>query len=101
MESIQILDGKDGAKSKGAIPGLLSDALGVSFDPNVGHDYVFDYNSRYDFYHKTEKRIPFDIDFFNKITRNGLPSKSLTVILAGCVHPETKIKIRIKPKEKL
>jgi replicative DNA helicase len=83
MDSIQILDGKDDKRNKGAIPSLLSDALGVSFDPNIGHDYIDKFADRYDFYHRVESRIPFDLDYFNKITRGGLPKKSLTVILAG------------------
>jgi archaellum biogenesis ATPase FlaH len=83
MDSIQILDGKDTNRGKGSIPTLLSDALGVSFDPNVGHDYVDDADRRYDFYHRVEKRIPFDLDFFNKITKGGLPQKTLNIALAG------------------
>lgn len=83
MESITILDGKEGNRSKGAIPGLLSDALSVSFDPNIGHDYIDDYSARYDFYHRVENRIPFDLDYFNKITRGGLPRKSLNIAAAG------------------
>lgn len=82
MESIQILDGKT-RDSKGKIPDLLSDALGVSFDSNVGHDFLEDYEKRYDFYHKQEKRLPFDLDYFNKITKGGIPSKTLNVVLAG------------------
>ena len=68
---------------KGSIPTLLSDALGVSFDPNVGHDYVDSYSDRYDFYHRVEKRIPFDLEYFNKITKGGLPQKTLNIALAG------------------
>ncbi len=83
MESVSILDDKSGKKSKGTIPELLSDALGVSFDANVGHDYIDDYSSRYDFYHRVEKRIKFDLDFFNKITKGGLPVKTLNIALAG------------------
>jgi len=83
MESISIIDDKNGTKSKGAIPGILSDALGVSFDTHVGHDFLEDYSSRYDFYHKKEERIPFDLEYFNKITKGGVPSKTLNVILAG------------------
>jgi archaellum biogenesis ATPase FlaH len=82
MDSISILDGK-GQGAKGAIPELLSNALSVSFDPNIGHDYIDDYSSRYDFYHRVESRIPFDLDFFNKITRGGLPRKSLNIASAG------------------
>jgi replicative DNA helicase len=83
MESVSILDDKSGKKAKGEIPQLLSDALGVSFDSNIGHDYINDSSSRYDFYHKKEKRIPFDLDFFNKITKGGLPQKTLNIALAG------------------
>ncbi len=83
MESVQILDDKQSGKSKGEIPKLLSDALGVSFDQHIGHDYLNDFDSRYDFYHKTEKRIQFDLDLFNKITKGGLPVKTLNIALAG------------------
>ena len=83
MESVSILDDKQHKKSKGEIPGLLSDALGVSFDSSVGHDYIQDSNDRYDFYHKTEARIKFDLDMFNKITKGGLPIKTLNIALAG------------------
>jgi replicative DNA helicase len=83
MESVSILDDKNGKKTKGEIPKLLADALGVSFDSHVGHDYINDYNARFDFYHKVEQRIPFDIDFFNKITKGGLPKKTLNIALAG------------------
>lgn len=83
MESVQILDDTSGNKSKGAIPELLSDALGVSFDSHVGHDYLNDYDSRYEFYHRKEKKIKFDLDFFNKITKGGLPIKTLNIALAG------------------
>jgi replicative DNA helicase len=82
-ESIQILDGKNKTHDKGAIPDILSKALAVSFDNSVGHDYIDDYNSRYDFYHKVEERIPFDLEYFNKITKGGLPKKSISIILAG------------------
>lgn len=83
MDSIQILDDKDPARGKGSIPTLLSDALAVSFDPHIGHDYMDMYSNRYDFYHRVEKRIPFDLDYFNKITRGGLPQKTLNIALAG------------------
>jgi replicative DNA helicase len=83
MESVQILDDTSGNKSKGVIPELLSDALGVSFDSNVGHDYLDDYDSRFEFYHRKEKKIKFDLDFFNKITKGGIPSKTLNIALAG------------------
>ena len=83
LESIHILDGKSKTHDKGAIPSLLSDALAVGFDTNVGHDYLQDSDSRYDFYHRKEERIPFDLDFFNKITKGGLPVKTLNIALAG------------------
>ena len=83
MESVKIADGQDSKRDKGAIPQILSDALGVSFDQNVGHDYLKDSDERYDFYHKKEDKIPFDLEFFNKITKGGLPNKTLNIALAG------------------
>ena len=83
MESISIVDGNDDKKTKDAIPSILSDALAVGFDTNVGHDYLRDYEERYDFYHQTEEKIPFDLQFFNKITKGGLCNKSLNIALAG------------------
>ena len=83
MESVSIMDDKNSKKSKGEIPKLLSDALGVSFDANVGHDYIGDADSRYDFYHKVESRVKFDLDIFNKITKGGVPNKTLNICLAG------------------
>ena len=83
MESIQIIDGKDKDRSEGSIPEILSDALGVSFDQAIGHDYIDNSDDRFDFYNKTENRIPFDLDYFNKITKGGLPNKTLNIALAG------------------
>jgi replicative DNA helicase len=83
MESIQIMDGKSKDKIRTAIPSILSDALAVSFDTNIGHDYLEDSEARYEFYHKTEKRIPFDLDFFNTITNGGTPTKTLNIVMAG------------------
>lgn len=83
LESITILDGKSKSSDKGAIPDILSKALSVSFDSSIGHDYLDDYEDRYDFYHKVEEKIPFDLDYFNKITRGGISKKSLNIILAG------------------
>lgn len=83
MASIKILDDKTGSASTGAIPNLLSDALGVSFDITIGHDYFDNADSRYDFYHRREEHIPFDLDYFNKITKGGLVRKTLNVALAG------------------
>lgn len=83
MESISIIDGKHKTLTKNALPDLLSQALAVSFDANVGHDYINDADKRYEFYHKVESRIPFDLEFFNKITKGGLPPKTLNIVLAG------------------
>ncbi len=83
MESIQLADGKDDTKGRDAIPTILSDALGVSFDTNVGHDYLIDYEQRYESYHRKEDKIEFDLEFFNKITKGGLPNKTLNIALAG------------------
>ena len=83
MESISILDDKSGNKSKGSIPQLLTDALSVSFDSSIGHDFIEDYEKRYNFYHQKDVRIEFDLSYFNDITRGGLPKKTLNVALAG------------------
>ena len=83
MESIQIIDGKDKKSNSGSIPTILSDALSVSFDNHIGHDFLDDADKRYDFYHKVEDKIPFDIDVMNIITKGGLSKKSLNIILAG------------------
>ena len=83
MKSIKIADGSDDKKTPDAIPSILSDALGVSFDNHIGHDYIDDYEERYDSYHRVESKVPFDIEFFNKITKGGLPSKTLNIALAG------------------
>lgn len=84
MRSIQILDSKGEDKlDKGAIPAILADALSVSFDNHVGHDFLDDAEARYEFYHQVETRIPFDLEYFNKITKGGLPNKTLNIILAG------------------
>ena len=83
MESISIADGQDDKKNRDAIPGILSDALAVSFDNNIGHDYLQNYEERYEFYHKKEDKIPFDLEYLNKITKGGLPNKTLNIALAG------------------
>ena len=83
MESIHIADGNDEKKNRDAIPNILSDALSVSFDNNVGHDYLLNYEERYEFYHKKEEKIEFDLEYFNKITKGGLPNKTLNIALAG------------------
>lgn len=85
MRSIQILDNKNTKETldKGSIPAILADALSVSFDHHVGHDFLDDADSRFEYYHKVEKRVPFDLDYFNRITKDGLPEKSLNIVLAG------------------
>ena len=83
VESISILDNPKSITDKGAIPEILSDALSVSFDPHVGHDYIGDSAERFDYYHRVEERIPFDLDYFNRITKGGLPQKTLNICLAG------------------
>ena len=85
MRSIQILDNKNTKETldKGSIPTILADALSVSFDHHVGHDFLDDAESRFEFYRRVEKRIPFDLDYFNRITKNGIPEKSLNIVLAG------------------
>ena len=83
MESIHIADGNDEKKNRDAIPSILSDALAVSFDNHIGHNYLEDYKERYEAYHRKEDRIPFDLEYFNKITKGGLPNKTLNVALAG------------------
>ena len=83
MESIQLADGKDDTKGRDAIPTILSDALAVSFDSNVGHDYLTDYEERYESYHRKEDKIPFDLEYFDKITKGGIPNKTLNIALAG------------------
>lgn len=82
MESIGILEGKS-KHDKGAIPEILTQALSVSFDPNIGHDFIEDHEARYEFYHRVETKIPFDLEFFNIITKGGLNKKTLNVALAG------------------
>jgi len=83
MESIHIADGNNKDKSRDAIPSILSDALAVSFDNNIGHDYLQNYEERYEFYHRKEDKIEFDLEYFNKITKGGLPNKTLNIALAG------------------
>ena len=83
MESISIIDGKHATLQKNAIPEVLSKALGVTFDTNIGHDYLENVDERYEFYHEQEERIPFDLDMFNQITKGGLPNKTLNIALAG------------------
>lgn len=83
MESISIIDGKHQTLSKNALPDILTKALSVTFDNSIGHDYLEDAEQRYDFYHEVEERVPFDLDYLNRITKGGIPNKSLNIILAG------------------
>lgn len=83
LESIQIIEGKSKSKTPTSLPSILSEALAVSFDTNIGHDFLKDAEKRYDFYHKVEQKIPFDIEFFNTITNGGVPQKTLNVVIAG------------------
>jgi len=83
MESISVIDGKHQKLTKNALPDILQSALAVSFDTNIGHDYLENVDQRYDFYHEQEERIPFDLDYFNRITKGGLPNKTLNICLAG------------------
>ena len=83
MESIALADGQDDKKGRDAIPSILSDALAVSFDSHIGHDYLNDYEERYESYHRKEDKIPFDLEYFNKVTKGGIPNKTLNIALAG------------------
>jgi len=83
MESIHIADGNDEKRGRDSIPHILSDALAVSFDNNIGHDYLLNYEERYEYYHRKEEKIEFDLEYFNKITKGGLPNKTLNIALAG------------------
>ena len=83
LHSIRIIDGGDKVNTKDSIPSILSDALAISFDNHVGHDYIEDSDARYDYYHRIEEKVPFDLDMFNKITKGGLSKKTLNIVLAG------------------
>ena len=83
MESISIIDGKHQTLTKNALPDILSKALSVTFDNSIGHDYLENVEERYEFYHRSEERLPFDLEYLNKITKGGIPNKSLNIILAG------------------
>ena len=83
VDGIAIIDGKDKKRGVDALPSILTDALAVGFYNRVGHDYLHDTDARYEFYHKVEEKIPFDLEFFNRITKGGLPQKTLNIVLAG------------------
>lgn len=99
MKSVSLLDDKSDNLSKGSLPKLMSDALAVSFDTSIGHDFIENAEERYDVNHSEVFRVPFDIELLNEITSGGLPRKTLSMILASCVHPDTKIKVRFRKKE--
>jgi hypothetical protein len=96
MKAISILDGREKDITKGAIPDILTKALAVSFDSNVGHDYFENYKHRYEYYHQEQYKIPCDLELLNTITNGGISRKTLNIILAGCVHPTTKIRVRLR-----
>ena len=96
LESINIIDGKDKNLTQEAIPKILQDALSVTFDEHIGHDYIIDAEERFEFYHKQEDRLPFNLEMMNKITKGGLPNKTLNMLIAQCVHPETRVRVRFK-----
>lgn len=98
IDSFEIIEGKNDKFTEDAIPSMLSDALAVSFDSSIGHDYLEDFASRYEFYNRKEEKLEFDLELFNKITKGGLPRKTLNMILAGCVHPDTLVRVRFRKK---
>lgn len=98
QDSMMIMDGLDKNRTEDSIPQLLTDALSVSFDTTIGHDYIEDFEVRFNSYHQNVTKLPFDIEMLNKITKGGLLPGTLTVFLAGCVHPETLVKLRISEK---
>jgi replicative DNA helicase len=99
QKAIKIYEGKNENVTVAAIPQLLMDAVAVSFDTNIGHDYIENVEERFDLYHQQIDKFPFDLDMFNKITNGGTPKKTLNIILAGCVHPNTPVKIRYRKRE--
>ena len=99
--AILILDGQDKEYDKGSIPKLLSDSLGISFDTSIGHDFLEEYESRYDYYHRKDERLDFDIDMLNKITKGGLPRKSMSVLLATTGGGKSLVKCHIAAQQLL
>lgn len=98
MESISIIDGENKKYSKGAIPELLKEALSVGFDVSLGHDVFENAEDRWEYYHRKQEKIPFNLSYFNRITKNGFAKKTLNLFLAGCVDENTKVRIRIRKK---
>lgn len=100
MQSVMIINGEDKKRSEGQIPSMLQDALAISFDNDIGHDYFRDAKNRFEFYHRKENRIPCSIDILNKVTDSGLPRKCLAIAAAMCVHPDTLITVRLRKRIK-
>jgi len=98
-QAVNIIGGDDKKTPMTALPDLLSQAIGTSFDKSVGHDFMNDIEDRWDFYHRKEDKIPSGLEHFDYIMRGGFPAKTLGVLMAGCVHPDTKIKIRLRKKK--
>ena len=98
VDSLKIIEGTDKNRSPDAIPSILQSALSISFSSAVGHSYIDDAASRYDYYNRKEERIPFDLEILNKVTNGGLPKKTLSMVLAECVHPDTIVRVRIRRK---
>lgn len=96
LDAFDIIDGRDSTQSLDAIPSILTKALNVCFDTNIGHDYIQDAEARFDYYNLSETKVPFDLDILNKITCGGISLKTLNLIAAGCVHPSTKVKVRLR-----
>jgi len=101
LSAIDIIAGKNKDATPGMIPDILKEALSVTFDTSVGHDYLGDINDRLAFYKKVENKIPFDIEMLNRITNGGVTRKTLNVVMASCVNPDTKVKIRYRKKRAL
>ena len=100
MKSVMIINGEDKKLTEGQIPGLLQDALSISFDNDVGHDYFRDARDRFEFYHRIDSRVKCGIDLMNKVTDGGLPRKTLSAFVAMCVHPDTLVTVRLRKKNR-
>ena len=98
-QAVNIIGGDDKKTPMTALPDILSQAIGTSFDKSVGHDFMNDIEDRWDFYNRKEDKVPSGLEHFDYIMRGGFPSKTLGVLMAGCVHPNTRIKIRLRKKK--
>lgn len=99
ISAMSIIDGDEQNLGKGSIEKIITNALSVSFSTEIGHDYLEDYIDRYEYYTLPQHKIPFSLDSFNRITKNGVSKKTLNIFMAACVHPDTKITIRYKKKD--